>query len=235
MKRKPYSRRKRTTTKSVLRLPDLEHAKVAVLNSLTSMDAQRGYRHAIDEFVDWYCSEPRLALNRIVVLRYRSHLESRQLAPGTVNLRLGAVRRLAYEAADCGLLSADLAAGIRRVKGVKKLGVRLGNWLTAEQGQALWQAPDHQRLKGKRDRALLALLLACGLRRHEAVALRLDHLQQREDGPLLIWSAREATFERFRFPDWVRTELDGWIEAAQLIEDNCSAGLTKLEGRGEMA
>jgi hypothetical protein len=76
MKRKPYSRRKRTTTKSVLRLPDLEHAKAAVLNSLTSPDAQRGYRHAIDEFVDWYCSEPRLALNRIVVLRYRSHLES---------------------------------------------------------------------------------------------------------------------------------------------------------------
>ena len=141
MKRKPYSQRKRTTTKSVLRLPDLEHAKAAVLNSLTSLDAQRGYRHAIGEFVDWYCSEPRLALNRIVVLRYRFHLESRQLAPGTVNLRLGAVRRLAYEAADCGLLSADLAAGIRRVKGVKKLGVRLGNWLTAEQGQALWQAP----------------------------------------------------------------------------------------------
>jgi hypothetical protein len=67
MKRKPYSQRKRTTTKSVLRLPDLEHAKAAVLNSLTSPDAKRGYRNAIDEFVD--CSEPRLALNRIVVLR----------------------------------------------------------------------------------------------------------------------------------------------------------------------
>jgi|SRR5215467_5090700 len=66
MKRKPYSRRKRTTAKSVLRLPDLDHAKAAVLNSLTSLDAQRGYRHAIDEFVDWYCSEPRLVLNRIV-------------------------------------------------------------------------------------------------------------------------------------------------------------------------
>src|SRR3989454_6551119 len=181
MKRKSHPRNKRTTTKSVLRLPDLEHAKTTVLNSLTSRDAQRGYRHAINEFVDWYCSEPRLAFNRIVVLRYRSHLESRQLAPGTINLRLGAVRRLAYEAADCGLLSADLAAGIRRVKGVKKLGVRLGNWLTAEQSHALWQAPDHRRLKGKRDRALLALVLACGLRRHEAVALRLDHLQQREE------------------------------------------------------
>src|SRR6516225_6010152 len=145
MKHRPTSRRRRTT-KSVLRLLDLEHAKTTVLNTLTSADAQRGYRHAIDEFVDWYCSDPRLAFNRIVVLRYRAHLESRQLAPGTINLRLGAVRRLAYEAADCDLLSADLAAGIRRVRGVKKLGVRLGSW----------QAPDHQRVKGKRDRALLA-------------------------------------------------------------------------------
>jgi integrase len=163
---------------------------------------KEGLYHAIDEFVDWYCSEPRLAFNRIVVLRYRSHLESRQLAPVTINLRLGAVRRLAYEAADRGLLSADLAAGIRRVKGVKKMGIRLGNWLTAEQGHSLWQAPDRQRLKGKRDRALLALLLACGLRRHEAVTLTLDHLQQRI-GPLLIWLAREVTFERFRFPSAV--------------------------------
>ena len=73
MKQKPNSRRRRNSTKSILRLPDLEHAKAAVLNSLNSADAKRGYRHAIDEFVDWYCSEPRLAFNRIVVLRYRSH------------------------------------------------------------------------------------------------------------------------------------------------------------------
>ena len=159
MKRKPSRKGKRRIGKTVLQLPDLEVAKSAVLNSLSCPDAQRGYRHAIDEFVDWYCSEPRLSFSKTVVVRYRMHLETRRLAPGTINLRLGAVRRLAYEASDCGLLSADLAAGIRRVKGVKKLGVRLGNWLTAEQGQALWQAPDRERLKGKRDRALLALLL----------------------------------------------------------------------------
>ena len=217
MKRKSHTRTKRTTTKSVLRLPDLEHAKTAVLNSLTSPDAQRGYRHAIDEFVDWYCSEPRLAFNRTVVLRYRSHLESRQLAPGTINLRLGAVRRLAYEAADCGLLSADLAAGIRRVKGVKKLGVRLGNWLTAEQGHVLWQAPDQQRLKGKRDRALLALLLACGLRRHEAVNLRLDDLQQREEHWAIVdLVGKGGHIRTVPVPDWVRNELNEWLIAAAI-------------------
>jgi site-specific recombinase XerD len=217
MKQKLSSRRKRSTNRSVLRLPDLEHAKAAVLNSLSSTDAKRGYRHAIEEFVDWYCSEPRLALNRIVVLRYRSHLESRQLAPGTINLRLGAVRRLAYEAADCGLLSADLAAGIRRVKGVKKLGMRLGNWLTAEQGHALWQVPDRQRLKGKRDRALLALLLACGLRRHEAVALRLDHLQQRDEHWAIVdLVGKGGHIRTIPVPDWVRRELDDWLAAAAI-------------------
>ncbi len=89
MARKPISKRTRPRPKAVLRLLDLDQTKSAVLNSLTSTDAQRGYRHAIDEFVDWYCSEPRLSFNRTVVLRYRIHLEGRRLAPGTVNLRLG--------------------------------------------------------------------------------------------------------------------------------------------------
>ena len=174
-------KRSRSKPKTVLRLPDLDQAKSAVLNSLSSVDAQRGYRDARDEFVEWYCSEPRLSFSRTVVLRYRMHLGYRHLAPGTINLRLGAVRRLAYEAADCGLLSPDLAAGIRRVRGVKKIGVRLGNWLTAEQSQTQWKSPNGDRLEEQRDRALLALLLACGLRRHEAVDLDFGHVQQREE------------------------------------------------------
>jgi hypothetical protein len=76
----------------------------------------------------------RWAFNRTVVLRYRIHLEQRHYALAMINLRLAAVRRVAYEAADAGLLSPELAAGIRRVKGVRRLGVRMGNWLTAETG-----------------------------------------------------------------------------------------------------
>jgi hypothetical protein len=73
---------RRRTPKTVLHLPELDQAKSAVLNSLNSAEAQRGYRHAIDEFVEWYCSEPRLSFNKTVVLRYRIHLESRLLSPG---------------------------------------------------------------------------------------------------------------------------------------------------------
>ncbi|MBI2834211.1 MAG: hypothetical protein HYX76_07270 [Acidobacteria bacterium] len=123
-------------------MPDLEQAKSAVLNSLSSASGQRTYDHAIDEFVRWYCSEPRLAFNRTVVLRYRIHLEQRAYAPATINLRLAAVRRIAYEAADAGLLGPELAAGIRRVKGVRRLGVRVGNWLTADQGRRPLHTPE---------------------------------------------------------------------------------------------
>ena len=131
------AKKRKRTPKSILKLPDLEQSKSAVLNSLPSVSSQRSYDHAIRQFIDWYCSEPRLAFNRIVVTRYRIFLEQAHYASSKINLRLAAVRRLAYEAADAGLLSPDLAAGMRRVKGAKKHGTRVGNWLTADQGRAL--------------------------------------------------------------------------------------------------
>jgi hypothetical protein len=97
----------------MLRLADLEQSRNAVLHSLGAASSQESYGHAIDEFIGWYCCEPRLSFNRTVVLRYRFFLEQKNLAPSTINVRLAAVRRLAYEASDTGLLSPDLAAGIR--------------------------------------------------------------------------------------------------------------------------
>jgi hypothetical protein len=70
--------RPKSSPKQSLNLPDLDHAKSAVLNSLPSKESQRGYRHAMDEFIAWYCSEPRLSLDKAVVTCYRIHLESRQ-------------------------------------------------------------------------------------------------------------------------------------------------------------
>ena len=90
--------------KSRLGLPDLDHVKSAVLVSLRSPESQRSYRRSIDDFVCWYCSEPRLSFSKTVVTRYRIHLEERLLAPGTINVRLAAVRR-ETEAADSDCLA----------------------------------------------------------------------------------------------------------------------------------
>jgi site-specific recombinase XerD len=177
MKRGKHVRSRKSTPKHSLNLPDLDQAKSAVLNSLPSKESQRGYRHAIDEFIAWYCSEPRLSFNRAVVSAIESTWNRVRLrrARSTAGSRSSGASRT--KAADSGLLSPDLAAGIRRVKGPKNLGVRLGNWLTAEQARALWQVPDPNTLKGKRDRALLGILLGCGLRRREAAELNVANLQ----------------------------------------------------------
>jgi site-specific recombinase XerD len=129
------------------------------------------------------------------------------------------VRRLAYEAADTGLLSPELAAGIRRVKGSKKLGVRLGNWLTVEEARALWQIPNAHSLKGKRDRAILAVLLGCGLRRGELIDLTSDHIQRREDHWAIVDLIGKAGHVRtVPMPEWVKRTIDEWLNAADIRE-----------------
>jgi hypothetical protein len=88
----PKTKKRGRSAKSVLRIPDLAHSKTAVLNSLGSESSHRTYDYPIDKFIDWYCSEPRLAFNRTVVLRHRIHLEQLRYAPSTINLHLAAVR-----------------------------------------------------------------------------------------------------------------------------------------------
>jgi integrase len=210
MARNAKSKNKRAP-KTVLKLPDLEQSKSAVLNSLTSPSSQRSYDHAIREFIDWYCSEPRLAFNKTVVTRYRISLEQRHYAPSTINLRLAAVRRLAYEAADCGLLSPDLAAGIRRVKGARRLGVRIGNWLTAEEGRRMIDAFSASALKQRRNRAMIAVLIGCGLRRAEAAALKFEDVQLREEHWVIAdLNGKGGHIRTVPIPNWVKTVIDEW-------------------------
>jgi site-specific recombinase XerD len=207
--------RKRHKPKTILRFPDLDQSKNAVVNSLAAASSQESYGHAIDEFVGWYCSEPRLAFNRTVVLRYRFFLEQKNLAPSTINVRLAAVRRLAYEASDSGLLSPELAAGIRRVKGAKRLGTPIGNWLTVDQCRSLLGAPCPDTLRGKRDRAILEVLIGCGLRRAELVGLKGDDLQIREEHWVVADLIGKGKHIRtVPMPGWVKRAVDAWTQAA---------------------
>src|ERR1700749_4654772 len=203
--------------KSVLRLPDLDYSKSAVLNSLPSLNSRRSYDHAIRQFLEWYCSEPRLAFNKTVVTRYLIALEQRRYAPSTINLRLAAVRRLAYEASDCGLLRPDLAAGIRRVKGAKRLGIRVGNWLTVEQGKKLLAVHSGKQLRDLRNHAALAMLLGCGLRRAELVVVKIEDLELREEHWVLADLVGKGRHMRtIPVPVWVKLAVDVWLEAAGL-------------------
>src|SRR5258708_1071933 len=102
--------------------------KALVLDSVSSPNTRRIYNMALDEFVAWYALEPRPGFARATVNAWRVSLEVRKLSSSSINVRLSAVRKLALEAVQNGLLDAALAVGIMSVEGVKKLGVRIGQW-----------------------------------------------------------------------------------------------------------
>jgi len=171
----------------------------------------------MEPFISWYCSEPRLALNRAVVLRFRLYLESLGLAARTVNQRLAAVRRLAYEAADSGLLSPELAAGIRRVKGVKQLGARAGNWLTQDQARLLLEKADGDDLRSVRDLAMISVLVGCGLRRAELSALTVEDLQIRQGHWVIVDLVGKGRHVRtLPVPAWVKQAIDRLRDLAKV-------------------
>src|SRR5258708_5365585 len=160
------------------KLAEWQRLKALVLDSVSSPITRRVYNMA---FIAWFKEAPRPGFSKATVSAWRVSLEVRGLGSSSIIIRMSAIRKLAAEAADNGLLDPELAAGISRVKSVKSVGIRVGNWLSLRQAQALVNAPDITTVKGLRDRAILAVLFGCGLRRSEVAALTHVHMQQRDD------------------------------------------------------
>src|SRR6516164_3546377 len=196
-----------------------QRLKRLVLDSVSSPITRRVYNLGLDEFFEWYGREPRPGFTKATVAAWRVALEARGLGAVSINVRITAVRKLAVEAADNGLLAPELANGITRVKGVASKGVRLGNWLTVKQAQTLLNAPDVATTKGLRDRAILAVLLGCGLRRSEVAALTFRHIQQRHGRWCIVdLVGKHGRIRTVPTPTWVKVAIDAWAAAAGITD-----------------
>jgi integrase len=97
--------------------------------------------------------------------------------------------------------------------------VRVGNWLSLRQAQALLNAPDITTRKGLRDRAMLAVLLGCGLRRSEVAALTIKHIQQRDNRWCIVdLVGKHGRVRTIPMPTWVKGAIDAWTTAVGLTE-----------------
>jgi site-specific recombinase XerD len=198
---------------------DWRRLKALVLDSVSSPITKRVYNLGLDEFFAWYEQEPRAGFTKATVAAWRVALEARGLGAVSINVRITAVRKLAVEAADNGLLAPELANGITRVKGVASKGIRLGNWLSIHQAQKLLNTPDASTTKGLRDRAILAVLLGCGLRRSEVAALAFRHVQQR-DGRWCIVDlvGKHGRVRTIPMPTWVKVAQDAWTSSGGIVD-----------------
>lgn len=190
-----------------------------VLDSVSSPITKRAYQMALAEFFHWYALEPRPGFTKATVSAWRVSLEECELGSSSIIVRMSAIRKLAVEAMDNGLLAPDLAAGIQRVKSAKSIGVRMGNWLSQKQAQTLLNTPDITTLKGLRDRAINAVLLGCGLRRSEVAALTMAHIQQR-DGRWVILDlvSKHKRVRTVPMPTWTKVAIDAWTVRAGVTD-----------------
>src|SRR4051794_11824315 len=193
--------------------------KSLVLDSVSSPITRRVYNLGLDEFFEWYGQEPRPGFTKATVAAWRVALEARGLGAVSINVRITAVRKLAVEAADNGLLAPELANGITRVKGVASKGVRLGNWLTVKQAQTLLNSPNVTTPKGLRDRAILAVLLGCGLRRSEVANLTVAHIRQRDGRWCIVdLHGKHGRVRTVPMPTWVKVAIDAWTSVAGVAD-----------------
>jgi site-specific recombinase XerD len=209
-------------------LCSFEPVEALVLDSVTSGNTKRAYRRALRDFMSWFVLSGQRTLTKAVVHQYRTELEAEHLASSTINLRLSAVRKLAAEAADNGLLDVHIAAGIVRVRSIRAHGVRTGNWLTADQAETLCLLPDVTTLRGLRDRAILALLIGCGLRRTELVHLTVEHIQQRDGRWAIVDLIGKGNRVRtVPLPNWAKPIIDRWTEAAGVASGRIIRAVSK--------
>lgn len=186
-----------------------------VLDSVDSPQTKRTYGTALAEFFTWHSDQGRPPLVKATVNAYKEHLRARELAASTINVKLSAVRALARELADNDIMPEQTANGIARVRGAKQEGTRAGTWLTKEQAQELLDAPNTKTLKGKRDRAILAVALGCALRRAELAALTVEDVQQREGRWLIVdIIGKRGKVRSVPMPSWVKDAVDKWTAAA---------------------
>jgi site-specific recombinase XerD len=187
-------------------------------STLPSRESKRAYAQALDDFFRWCCEHEVDNFTKASVNAYRASLEAQRLSPSTINQRLSAIRKLAVEAADNGFMAPEQAAAISRVKGAKQAGTRTGHWLTREQAERLISSPDPAMLRGARDRALLAVLEGCGLRRREATTLSVEHIQLRDARWAIIGLiGKGGRIRTVPMPSWTKQAIDVWMAGSGII------------------
>jgi site-specific recombinase XerD len=194
----------------------LEHIKAMVLDTVGT-HSKRAYGRALNDFLTWYTATGQAALNKAAINAHVTALKAAGVTDSSINQRLAALRKLAMESADNGLIDESTAQAIKRVGNIKIQGKKLGNWLSNEQAKAMIAAPQVKTIKGLRDRAILAVMLGCGLRREEIVELTVEHLQQREGRWVILdLKGKHNRTRTVPIASWIKAIVDHWTHAARI-------------------
>jgi integrase len=201
-------------TTALIPAPAPDYAKLIdlVSDSVASPFTKAAYRAALLRFFSWWASVYRQPFSRAAVNAYRTYMEELGKGVPTINIALSAIRKFAAECMENGVLDSATESSIARIPGAKLLGRPVGNWLTAEQAEKLLDAPPTGTPKGVRDRAILGVLLGCGLRRAECATLQVGHVRERDGRPCIVdLEGKGGRIRTVPMPKWAHERLQRWL------------------------
>jgi site-specific recombinase XerD len=193
-------------------------ASRVLLDEIQNSSTRAMYGKALSDFLAWCQTQSVSTLTRIIVEQHKDFLLSRGYSAATINQRLTAIRQYTRHTANRGLLAKEDAAEILAVRGIRKKTILSeGQSLDVQEAESLLNAPNPDTKKGKRDRALLAILLGCGLKRNEIVQSKVEDI--RRMGGRWVLSQVVGGHGRVRtvpLPSWVKRALDRWLKASKI-------------------
>ena len=197
--------------------PEMKVTMQMVLNGLGSRNSIPNYRRSLHDFLCYWHRQGQPVPDKLFLQTYLQYMLENGIGKHSINTRLGAIRNFASEAVDMEIWSNKVISDFSRVKRIPVRGSRSGNWLTLEQAQELIDAPDTSSPIGLRDRAILALMLGCGLRRNEVTSVDVEHIQQRES----VWVLADIVGKRNRkrtvvIADWVKQIINEYLEVVKI-------------------
>jgi site-specific recombinase XerD len=184
-----------------------------LVSSQLAANTRRAYRQDAAQFVAWLAERDLglVNLSHAEMLQYRRYL-SDNFAPTSASRKLVVARRLLEEALERGLIAHNPA---QRVKGIEAAQESTYNALSKAQARQLIEAIDTSSLQGKRDYAMLLLLLKTGIRRSECAALCLGDLQQEQGHPIAILRQTKGRKRRMvKLAAEVRRAIDQYLAAS---------------------
>ena len=199
-----------------------------VLNSLPSPQSKRVYKMAISDFLQYWRTNDEPVMDKLFLQTYIAHMQDEGVGEASINLRLAAIRKLTREASELQIWPDTVAAAFASVKNIPQRGKRTGNWLSLEQAQQLINAPDISTPIGLRNRAILATLLGCGLRRRELTKLTIIQLQLR-DGRWVIANliGKRNKARTVTIPTWTKQAIDDYLDATDIHSGQLFQAMSK--------
>ena len=192
-----------------------QNPAIAYINSLNSKKSRQtmvSFLNRVANIIGFDSLDdcPWASLRRHHVQAIKDQLIKRELAPSTINTYLAAIRGVALEAWQIKLIDTDTYQHIKLVKSVRGSRLSKGRALEGVESQALLNAcSNDSSSKGRRDAAIFAVLLGCGLRRSELVSLNLEHISWTK-GTLKVLG--KGNKERLSYmPDGTITYLENWV------------------------